>query len=154
VRRNRSTRMRCRGLYWTALSTGTAQRWSDATLCTPMVQILVQTTSSTSTRCNKTWWCAKQVQVPPERVHFSWAPNRSTHKKCRPLTTGCTHDRDRCSAGQVSHHSLEWWRVSSATHALQLRCSTHSCRHRCCGLVHASDDQCAQRSKFSDCAAA
>jgi hypothetical protein len=43
------------------LSTGTAQRWSDATLCTPMVQILVQTTSSvtssTSNRCNKTWSC-------------------------------------------------------------------------------------------------
>ena len=54
MRRNRSTQMRCRGLYFTALSTGTAQRWSDATLCTPMVQILVQTTSSTSTRCNKT----------------------------------------------------------------------------------------------------
>ena len=35
--------MRCRG--WTALSTGTAQRWSDATLCTPTVQILAQTTS-------------------------------------------------------------------------------------------------------------
>jgi hypothetical protein len=75
---------------WTALSTGTAQRWSDATLCTPTVQILAQTTSSTSTRCNKTWPCAKQVQVPielTEWVHFSWAPNRSTHKKCRPSTT-------------------------------------------------------------------
>ena len=38
-----------------------------------MMQILVRTTSSTSTRCNKTCWCAKQVQVPTERVHFSWA---------------------------------------------------------------------------------
>ena len=48
------------------LSTNIITEVTRVTLCTPTVQILAQTTSSTSTRslhCNKTWSFAKEVQV-------------------------------------------------------------------------------------------